>query len=949
MNSIVFVHGLRGHPETTWTCNAPTHLLASASSDRPHKDDVHLSSDGPPRKKPRFGLRNGPKELVPKVFWPRGLLPEEIPNARILTWGYDVDIVKLAAAASQATILQHAETLLSDLAQRKRKPLIFIAHSLGGIVVKDALNTSKIAATFAKEIVSDTRGVIFLGTPHRGSAVASLGKVISGLARVAFQNPNPNILSALEKDSDTFERISNTFRHVLASGRINIHSFQEELQTHGISIVDASSSRLGDVNESISTLHANHQDMVKFSTANDPNFKRVVSVLRRWVDEINESQPAPSQSLSLDTECPTLPDGEDFSKKYQECLGTLNDPVARWRLDGVESTYENTYEWLFDPKVDFAPWLESKISESIYWIRGKPASGKSTLMKFAMNHGLTSGLFFNYSNCSWITAGYFFHDRGEWGQKSVKGFLQEILYQMLSQRRNLFSLVYSTFSRLRASQRSNSTTWERRSMWSLEQLREALLSIGTKSTSTLNCCLFVDALDEHDGKHTQLISILKDLARLPENLLFRMRLCVAGRPENVFTDAFQTCPGLAIQDYTTADIRHFAKDEIHKDYRGVLDDEGKKKVAFLIEEIVRKANGVFLWVRLAVDEIVDGICRGATLDELKILLFEIPPELEGLYTRAIRRVRRGPKIASNIQRYETYVMFQIAIFANQPMRSSDFLNATAFLTILDPGSKRAIQDETSGRLDDTSADLSDATGSFVEGIVDPLPGSIRQLRSLRYSSEILSRDEMQRRFNNKSAGLLEVESRGRNPIVQFIHQTAKEFILTKKGKNLISENLNVECWESGNLMILRYIISRLAYEEEFAITEFQEHAQAVEIGEGRAIGPYLGPVVESMADRNRILSRINYRGNPEPSEWLNQVSGVHSRDGVQMLLFYIIYDLDLSLDLYLMSHLDDIDPNIPHSCWKRRSPFPHTTVFELCSKPASAQISYKTRLIGSSN
>jgi len=74
------------------------------------------------------------------VYWPGDLLPSECPRARILTWGYDTVVTKkLSAPSNKNNILSHAKDLLFALARERPigRPIILVAHSLGGIVVKE--------------------------------------------------------------------------------------------------------------------------------------------------------------------------------------------------------------------------------------------------------------------------------------------------------------------------------------------------------------------------------------------------------------------------------------------------------------------------------------------------------------------------------------------------------------------------------------------------------------------------------------------------------------------------------------------------------------------------------------------------------------------------------------------------------------------------------------------
>ena len=82
------------------------------------------------------------------IFWPKDLLAVDFPRARIMTFGYNTGITQNYRAVNQGNLFSHAKNLLYDVeAKRRRAPsrdLIFIAHSLGGILVKEVLRRSEI-------------------------------------------------------------------------------------------------------------------------------------------------------------------------------------------------------------------------------------------------------------------------------------------------------------------------------------------------------------------------------------------------------------------------------------------------------------------------------------------------------------------------------------------------------------------------------------------------------------------------------------------------------------------------------------------------------------------------------------------------------------------------------------------------------------------------------------
>lgn len=92
----------------------------------------------------------------------------------------------------------------------------------------DSANVLLQAINRSEVIRDQTKLIIFLGTPHRGSAFAGWGQIASNLARLALQDSNQKLLRTLEVNSEVLDNIHEGFKKIVFKRTIKIHSFREE-------------------------------------------------------------------------------------------------------------------------------------------------------------------------------------------------------------------------------------------------------------------------------------------------------------------------------------------------------------------------------------------------------------------------------------------------------------------------------------------------------------------------------------------------------------------------------------------------------------------------------------------------------------------------------------------------------------------------------------------------
>ncbi|KAH6856020.1 Alpha/Beta hydrolase protein [Chaetomium sp. MPI-CAGE-AT-0009] len=248
---IVFVHGLFGNRINTWTAD------------------------------------NG-------VLWPETLLSQDIPDARILTFGYDADVTKfnLSDELTEGTMEIHAADLCNRLAgfrattNSSDRPLVFVAHSLGGLVcaqlaVKGALGAEPDNITV---IANNTRGMVFLGTPFHGSPVAPYASVFSSMVSILHKTHSQKVKD-LQQKSEKLQILAESFASVLHQRirndkEIRVAFFHEMKKMYGVMIVPELNSRIPGFGDHAS-INADHSVMCKFPGLDDPGYQNVAAMIKK--------------------------------------------------------------------------------------------------------------------------------------------------------------------------------------------------------------------------------------------------------------------------------------------------------------------------------------------------------------------------------------------------------------------------------------------------------------------------------------------------------------------------------------------------------------------------------------------------------------------------------------------------------------------------------------------
>ncbi|KAL6408559.1 hypothetical protein AUP68_08419 [Ilyonectria robusta] len=543
-------------------------------------------------------------------LWLRDFLPFQIPNARIMSYGYHS---KVTSTKSVAGIDEFSIDLLERLQEERvtnmerSRPIIFICHSLGGIVVKKALILAHERSSLYGGLSNKVFGVVFMATPHRGSSVATWAKIVATAKRSAQlgRGTNVEVLAVLQHHSKVLSEISSQFVERGTNLQISTFYETEALDYLNSVIVNKESAVLNHPNEKKLPVKADHKGICRFSSADSQKYRPVWIAIKELVENALCGKDDDSR-LHLDLRIVQSLHTSDY-EGYRKTIPDRTEGTCTWIL--LHPLYTR---WLEEPRSSFL------------WVSGDPGCGKTVLASFLVDVLKASAV----QASTPTTTCFFFCDEKIDSQCDGASILAALLHQMFCSNKNLIQHATEPFET-----KSRQLVLKFRSLWEM-------FKAVNQDPKAGNIIVLIDALDECEASsRAQLIHLLADYLNSEQNSnRASLKVLVTSRGYQSIEDTFKTT--LHIRMKTEDNLEQTAEDVVRFIRLRITEiqtltscpDEFKRDFE---TRLIDKAGGTFLWVSVVLDILRQS--TDASLEGFERIIESMPSELDGVYETILNK------------------------------------------------------------------------------------------------------------------------------------------------------------------------------------------------------------------------------------------------------------------------------------------------------------------------
>ncbi|OIW26740.1 hypothetical protein CONLIGDRAFT_562213, partial [Coniochaeta ligniaria NRRL 30616] len=324
------------------------------------------------------------------------------------------------------------------------------------------------------------------------------------------------------------------------------------------------------------------------------------------------------------------------------CLQSLSFRSMDARRQDIALAHSGTCDWLFETCA-FQCWRDrSRLSQhnGVFWIKGNPGTGKSTLMKHILEHC-------QHNLEGYTVVSHFFNARGDPSEKTALGMLRSLIYQLITE-----TAIYERFIHLfrEKQQKHGPREWE----WRDSELKRFLRD-EIKCRQSEPHVLLIDALDECSPAHVRdVVGFLEDLSIESTRAEGSLNICLSSRHY----------PHISMATHQELVVEKMA--EHNKDISRYIRDKLTKRNAEIEHSMLEKASGIFMWVVLVVTMLNKAYDEGK-VEGMHRKLREVPSDLEEMFKMLLS--------TENPDKHETVLMLQWVLFARRPLKPEELYYA----------------------------------------------------------------------------------------------------------------------------------------------------------------------------------------------------------------------------------------------------------------------------------
>ncbi|KAL6808331.1 hypothetical protein J3E69DRAFT_188079 [Trichoderma sp. SZMC 28015] len=283
-----------------------------------------------------------------------------------------------------------------------------------------------------------------------------------------------------------------------------------------------------------------------------------------------------------------------------------------------------------------------------FLILGKPASGKSTLMKYLMSNSVVLDdleQWASKTNRTLIPAIFFFSvTQGSGALSSEESLYRSLLFQILHKCPALVDEVLPGEASLSASIPLSSGA--------VQGAIQYIFSNRFKLSNKYCFCLFIDGLDEYRSNYSEIkqgkTQNNYDIGELAHHLVewcqhetSNTKIIFSSRVIPALDDRFSAKEKIMLHIHTKRDILQSAFSNFKRHPETILENYIE-----LSTIICDQAQGVFLWARLVIQDILEAYTDGVAPDTFRDRIKATPTDIADLYAKILERVKEQDRQAS---------------------------------------------------------------------------------------------------------------------------------------------------------------------------------------------------------------------------------------------------------------------------------------------------------------